>query len=291
MEYNNLRYFKAAAETENFTRAAELMGVSQAYLSRIVRRLEDDLGVPLFVRAGRRVELNQYGKHLYEATNNCFRTIHNARNEISNVLSTDKQRVRLVARSPLGDFPAVLKGFYDQNPDITVPVITPGDDTIGINYDLEYFASHEKCGGGNVRELCDGPYVLLVSEGNELANRSQIALKELKDVGFVISPYDTQMTRVQTRMFELAGFRPKIRCYSSSYWALLNLVEQNVGVCIGCEKSWLAKIDLKIKAIPLSDIHVSRKLYLQWPLGAYLTDATLALIEYLETIFTGSSKD
>ena len=96
MEYNNLRYFKAAAETENFTRAAELMGVSQAYLSRIVRRLEDDLGVPLFVRAGRRVELNQYGKHLYEATNNCFRTIHNARNEISNVLSTDKQRVRLV---------------------------------------------------------------------------------------------------------------------------------------------------------------------------------------------------
>lgn len=61
MQFSNLRYFKVAAEEENFTRAAEKLGVSQAYLSRIIHNLEEEIGVPLFNRFGKRVELSEYG--------------------------------------------------------------------------------------------------------------------------------------------------------------------------------------------------------------------------------------
>lgn len=285
MQFSNLRYFKVAAEEENFTRAAEKLGVSQAYLSRIIHNLEEEIGVPLFNRFGKRVELSEYGETLYEGTESYFRILHSAKNEIRDALSSDMQRVRFVARSPLGDFPSVLKGFYEKHPQVTVPVLTPGDDKIGINYDLEYFASNEECQGKNISKLCEERYVLLVSSNHQLANREHVALKDLKNVEFVTSPRDTQMSRVQRFLYEQAGYNPRIRTYSSSYWALLSLVEQNVGVCIGCEHSWLVNVDLRIKAIPFSDIQFKRNLYLKWPMDTYLTDATIALVEYLKNLF------
>lgn len=290
MQFSNLRYFKVAAEEENFTRAAEKLGVSQAYLSRIIRTLEKEIDVPLFNRMGKRVELSSYGKLLLKGTNSYLHILHSAKNEIKDLYSSDKQRVRFVARSPMGDFPSVLKGFYKMNPSVTVPVMTPGDDEIGVNYDLEYFASHEECQGKNIRKLCDEHYVLLVSDRHQLANRKQVALKDLEKVGFVTSPRDSQMSEVQKFLYEQAGYKPRIKAYSSSYWALLNLVEQNVGVCIGCEHSWLMNVDLKIKAIPFSDVQFSRHLYLKWPMETYITDATVALIQYLECLFEDKVK-
>lgn len=285
MQYSNLKYFKKAAEEENFTRAARALGVSQAYLSRVIRSLEDDIGVPLFYRFGKRVELSEYGKLLLKGTETYFHIIHSAKNELLDAVSSDKQKVRLIARSPMGDFPSVLKGFYDENPQVTVPVLTPGDDRVESNYDLEYFASSEDYQGKNIRKLCDEEYVLLVSSNHQLANRSQIALHDLKDVSFVTSPKDTQMSRVQKALYEQAGYRPNVKTYSSSYWALLNLVEQNVGVCIGCSRSWLVKVNLRIKAIPFSDVRFTRHLYLKWPSNAYLTEATISLMNYLERLF------
>ncbi|MBL8856014.1 MAG: LysR family transcriptional regulator, partial [Planctomycetaceae bacterium] len=62
MELDQLRYFLRVAETKSFTRAAELLIVSQPALSRSVQRLEEELGVPLFVRKSRVVELSEAGE-------------------------------------------------------------------------------------------------------------------------------------------------------------------------------------------------------------------------------------
>jgi DNA-binding transcriptional LysR family regulator len=59
-----LRYFLAAAERASFSAAAEELHMAQPSLSDQVRRLEAELGVPLFVRAGRRLELTEAGRRL-----------------------------------------------------------------------------------------------------------------------------------------------------------------------------------------------------------------------------------
>ena len=284
LEFANLHMFRAAAEEENFTRAAKRLNCSQAYLSQVIKKFESDIGVPLFDRSGRKVTLNIYGKRLLKASVICDNAMENVRREIKNALSEERQAVRLVVRCPLGDLPTVLKDFHDREPGIDITTITPGDDKIADGYDLEVLASRAINEDDNVICLCDDPFVLLAAADSFLAARKSIALKELKDVGFVMSPRVTEVSRVQNALFEEAGFEPKIRCYSSSYWAQLNLVEQNVGVCIGCARSWLVKADLNVRAIPISGTDASRKIYMRWPKGSFLTDAALKLIEYLREV-------
>ena len=64
MELRHLRYFDAVAETQNFTRAAERLHVTQSTLSHQIRQLEEELGLVLFDRGHKRVALTEAGEML-----------------------------------------------------------------------------------------------------------------------------------------------------------------------------------------------------------------------------------
>ena len=64
MELHTLRCFVGVADQLSFSRASEQIGLSQPALSRQVRALEDELGMPLFDRVGRRIKLTSGGEEL-----------------------------------------------------------------------------------------------------------------------------------------------------------------------------------------------------------------------------------
>ena len=66
MKLLSLRYYVTVAEQLNFTKAAEYLYVSQPTLSRLMMELEDELGVTLFTRVGRGLELTESGELLYQ---------------------------------------------------------------------------------------------------------------------------------------------------------------------------------------------------------------------------------
>lgn len=61
MELLQLQYFIAVARLEHMTEAALTLHVTQSSLSKTIQRLEEDLGVPLFDRTGRKLRLNESG--------------------------------------------------------------------------------------------------------------------------------------------------------------------------------------------------------------------------------------
>ena len=64
MELLQLRYFVVTAKEQNMTRAAELLHIAQPALSQSVKRLEEEMGVRLFDRVGKRIRLNDAGREL-----------------------------------------------------------------------------------------------------------------------------------------------------------------------------------------------------------------------------------
>ncbi|MDR4935451.1 LysR family transcriptional regulator [Rossellomorea marisflavi] len=62
MDWHQINYFRTVATIQHITKAAKELAISQPALSRSIAKLEDELGVPLFDRKGRRIYLNRYGK-------------------------------------------------------------------------------------------------------------------------------------------------------------------------------------------------------------------------------------
>ena len=119
-DLRQLRYFVAVAERLHFGRAAEALHISQPPLSRAIRALEDHLGVPLFHRTRRRVELTPQGARLLEearrVTGQLERTVHELR-----AMATGghaRLRIGFVSLADYGVLPALLKAYKSAQPGV-----------------------------------------------------------------------------------------------------------------------------------------------------------------------------
>src|SRR3954453_3053077 len=95
VELRQLRYFVAVAEELHFGRAAERLHMSQSPLSRAIRELERDLGLVLFVRTTRRVELTPAGSVLLERSRRALAEIDGAITDARRSMQSEDVVLRL----------------------------------------------------------------------------------------------------------------------------------------------------------------------------------------------------
>ncbi|MEI5103040.1 LysR substrate-binding domain-containing protein [Streptomyces sp. PmtG] len=120
MQFQQLLYFVAVAETRHFTRAAERVHVSQPSLSQQVRALEKELGAELFSRARGNIALTDAGEALLPLARRILADADTARIEVQELAQLRRGRVRLGATPSVctGLLPQVLRDFHDRHPGI-----------------------------------------------------------------------------------------------------------------------------------------------------------------------------
>src|SRR5579885_1851321 len=77
MDLHQLRVFHAAVAAGGFTRAGEELHLSQSTVSQHIKLLEDELGCPLFLRVGKRVQVTEAGRVLLSYAERIFRDLKN----------------------------------------------------------------------------------------------------------------------------------------------------------------------------------------------------------------------
>jgi len=124
MQFQQLQYFVAVAETRHFTRAAELVHVAQPSLSQQIRSLERELGADLFLRARGNITLTDAGEALLPLARRILADAETARQEVQELAQLKSGRVRLGATPSLctGLLPDVLRAFHDRYPGIRLMI-------------------------------------------------------------------------------------------------------------------------------------------------------------------------
>jgi DNA-binding transcriptional LysR family regulator len=120
MQFQQLQYFVAVAETRHFTRAADLVHVAQPSLSQQIKALERELGADLFLRARGNITLTDAGEALLPLARRILADADTARHEVQELAQLRSGRVRLGATPSVctGLLPDVLRAFHDRYPGI-----------------------------------------------------------------------------------------------------------------------------------------------------------------------------
>jgi len=136
---NALRAFETAARHQSFARAAAELHVTEGAISRHVKLLEEELGLPLFIRRPRKVELTEHGRKLLPALSKAFKTIASGFADVA----AEAPKLKLLSQPSFSIRWLIprLDRFREGHPAIPVNITTgiyEWPDAIGGGYDLVF---------------------------------------------------------------------------------------------------------------------------------------------------------
>jgi DNA-binding transcriptional LysR family regulator len=238
IDLRHLRYFLAVAEELHFGRAAQKLHMAQPPLSQQIRRLEQEIGYPLFLRSSRSVKLTPAGKSLVDRAR---RTLHK--------VDEDLDAVRSVARGEVG----VLKvGFVGSAMLTSLPAILDRYRRLyaGVQLHLnEFHTSHLiealRDGSADVALARDPgvaddlhvepafiePFIAVVPKRHPLAKLRSIPIQRLRDEPFVFFPRSAGSNAWENTM-KLLGFHPNVVQEAPQWLTVVRLVGAGLGVTV-----------------------------------------------------------
>ena len=240
MELRQLEHFVAVAEQRHFTRAAELLLISQSGLSASIRALERELGASLFVRSTRRVELTEAGRALLGESRRTLAGAAAARDAVAAVQGLLRGTLTVGAEQYVGDIdlPGVLASFHAAHPGVEVVLRQAGsacllDELVAGQLDLAFVAmSPCSIEGVELRPTAIEPMVAICHPGHRLAARRRIALRELADETFVDFHPAWGARRIADSAFALAGVERKVALEVNDVDTLRALVSHGLGIAL-----------------------------------------------------------
>ena len=200
MDLQQLRYVVAVAETRNFTRAAEKCFVVQSALSHRIANLERELGLKLFARTSRRVELTAAGEAFLPAARQSLEAADRAAAEAAAAVGLVRGRlaVGVIPTVAAIDVPAALQHVRERHPDVRISLRVGGSDELMAQVvagDLDVAAlglpESDRPRGVRARELARDRLVAVVAVDHSLAGRSRTTLARLAEETFVDFPAGT----------------------------------------------------------------------------------------------------
>src|SRR5436305_8287192 len=132
MELHQLQYFESVARHLHFTRAAEELNVAQPSVSQQIRKLEAELGVPLFHRMKRRVALTEAGATFLPRARAMLQLVDEARAEVQELSGMRQGTLSVGATPSVGThlIPEAIAEFSRQQPGIALTFREGGSRTL-----------------------------------------------------------------------------------------------------------------------------------------------------------------
>ncbi|MFH8239429.1 LysR family transcriptional regulator [Streptomyces sp. NPDC018321] len=241
MDLQQMRYVVAVAETRNFTRAAERCFVVQSSLSHRIAGLERELGVRLFARSSRRVELTPAGTAFVAGARECLAAADRAAADAAAATGTVRGRlaVGVIVTTAAVDVPELLQRYRAQHPEVRVALRSGRSDELAAavragDLDIAFLGVPESEPPSGVETVVLGhdEHVLVVPTGHRAAGVSRVTLQEIAEETFVDFVSGTPARAQSDQAFAAAGLTRDVAYEAGIVELITQLIARGLGVAL-----------------------------------------------------------
>jgi DNA-binding transcriptional LysR family regulator len=241
IELRHLRYFVAVAEELHFGRAALRLHLAQPPLSQQIRKLEEILGYPLFLRTSRAVKLTSAGEVFPERAK---RTLRNVREDMEEARSVGRGeegflRVGFIGSAMLTPLPAMFGRYRRLYPKVNLQLHESYTSAVVQKLlkgelDAGFLRDGGQASGLEIEPLFSEPFIAVLPKKHPLAKHKTISARDLRDEPFVFfSPSaGTLAYEKPVSICEEYGFRPHVVQEAPQWLTIMRLIGAGLGVTI-----------------------------------------------------------
>ncbi|WP_419880705.1 LysR family transcriptional regulator [Peribacillus sp. B-H-3] len=262
MDFRQLKYFYEVAKQNNITKASQTLHISQPALSKMIKGLEEELGMPLILRSNKVSELTDAGKVVYEYAQRIISQVNEMHTTLNDMTHLARGEINIGVPPIVGSlyFPKVMANFHRLYPNIEINIteygaarvvksVEEGEFEMGVAVlpvNEEVF---------NIHPIVYDELKLLVHPEHRFAERDTVHLKELNGEDFIFYSEEFALYEIMRKKFIQQGFEPKILFKSSQWDFMSEMVAANLGISILpdsiCRRTDQKNIKI-IKLIPVS---------------------------------------
>lgn len=239
MEIHQLEYVLEVAKQRHFTRAADEINVVQSSLSQQIAKLEDELGVKLFERTTRCVNLTPAGVEFVQHAKRILADLEKAKESmlLYGGMLRGTLHIGVIASLESIDFVNIVTSFRTLYPGMVVNIIQQGShkliEMLRMNIvDIAFLTMpvHMEHQDIEFTHLGTDEFVLVTKKEHPFVKRKYIDLIEAENENFVFHHKDESIYHICLVACNNAGFQPKIVCQSSHSPTSLALINAGIGV-------------------------------------------------------------
>ncbi len=266
LDYHKLKIFKTVADTRSFSKAAELLFLSQPTVTLQIKKIENYLGITLFKREKKGVVLTEEGKLLYQYASKILDDYSLLEEGLSNLRENLQRNLRIGASTTIGDFllPDILPDFIKNKGDIKVNLFVGNSKEIeegilsktfyiGLIEDEVHSNKYEKF------EFFSDEIILIASKNTNISD--VIEPENLKKYKFVFREQGSGTRNIIEKKLEKKGVRIKADIEISSSKAIARFVANSDYLSFVSRLVVKNLLGIHLKEVKIKGIKFTRKFY------------------------------
>jgi DNA-binding transcriptional LysR family regulator len=261
LDYHKLRIFKAVADLKSFSKAAQMLFLSQPTVTLQIKKIENYLGMTLFRRHKSNLELTEEGKVLYQFASKIIEDYMNMEENLKNVKKTSV--LYIGCSSTIGDYllPKIITKFLSENPEVSIKIFIGNskeveDGVLSKIFNIGLVEDNIISNKLDVSEFYEDEIILIASKNNSISEYLKTQ-NELKNYKFIFREFGSGTRNIVEQSLKIK-ISPSMEVSSSK--AIAKIVQNSDYLAF---VSKLVAEDLindgYLKKIEVDDLKITRK--------------------------------
>ena len=281
MDIQQLIYFSKIAELQNISKAADALYISQPTLSRMVKKLEEELQCRLFLHKGKNIYLTENGRIFHQRAQEMLRILSRTKNELSSK-GSGKEDITIHLRCMSGLFFEVLNEFISGNADGCFHILQSDNQGIALaDFDYLFIPTETPTFSASCRTILKEEIFIALSTHHPLATKPVLLPEDIMEQQYVSIAKNRYLYKLTSAQREQMGCASPCQLFCDDMVAVRNLVRDGAFISHIPQFTW-CKEDLDgIVLKPVEGFPLYRYISVSWNSDVYMGQIARKFYTYI----------